>query len=104
MVISASGQLRACQVERQAADSRKRPTGLVLKSPLPHVFVMRDNSFPVRERWQQARATTGQTAIKIPPTGPEGHHNGLFDTTVSYIGDKGTLLGLGSPPAKHWCV
>ncbi|KAI9529330.1 hypothetical protein NQZ68_010996 [Dissostichus eleginoides] len=36
--------------------------------------------------WQEARAATGQTAIKIPPTGPEGDHKGLFDTTMSYIG------------------
>lgn len=62
---------------------------LFLRSPVLYVFLVQHNSFPVRETWQQVRAITGQTAIKIPPTGPEGDHNGLFDTTVSYIRDKG---------------
>lgn len=48
------------------------------------------------ERWQQAEAAAGQTAIKIPPAGPRGHHKGLFDTDMSYTTDP--------PSAKHCCV
>lgn len=45
-----------------------------------------DTTVSLWGRWQQAGAITGQTAIKIPPTGPVEDHKGLFDTAVSYIG------------------
>lgn len=50
-----------------------------------------DTIVPLCSRWKKGTATVGQTAIKIPPTGPKGHHKGLFDIAVSYSRDKGLV-------------
>lgn len=62
--------------ETKAAKTEKDPPDLVWGSP------------PKAQWIPCERVTTSQTAIKIPPTGPDGDDKGFFETCASSNRDK----------------